>query len=108
MDDDLLTNFEDNVSLKYSLYNSLFLTLPFHKMQEVGTLLILFAKYSAMEIKKGRHPQQIVNHFFKKNIDVTAMQAGDKINILFTMLHFVERQIVLFDALEDAAFSTTA
>src|SRR5260221_12490451 len=98
--DELITHFHDNVALKYSLYNSLFLTLPFHKMQEVGTLLTLFAKYCSQEIKQGKYPQQIVDHFFKKNLE--AGKVNDKIAILFTMLQFVERQIELFDALEDA------
>lgn len=103
--DELISQFHDNVVLKYSLYNSLFLTLPFHKMQEVGTLLTLFSKYAAVEIKRGAHPQLIIDHFFKKNLN--HIQAIDKISILFTMLQFVERQIVLFDALEDAAYATT-
>ncbi len=102
---DLITHFHNNVALKYSLYNSLFLTLPFHKMQEVGTLLTLFAKYSSQEIKQGKHPQQIIDHFFEKNLDLTPL--NDQNNILFTMLQFVERQIVLFDALEDAAYTST-
>lgn len=97
--DELLDNFRHNVVLKYSLYNSLFLTLPFQQMQEVGTLLSLFGKYCSVQIRKGKSPQEIVNQFFKKK--------DDKINILFTMLHFVERQVVLFDALEDAAFNST-
>ena len=67
--DELFTNFHDNVALKYSLYNSLFLTLPFHKMQEVGTLLTLFTKYCAREIQQGKHPNEIVDSFFKKNLN---------------------------------------
>lgn len=102
---ELLNQFHDNVALKYSLYNSLFLTLPFQKMQEVGTLLTLFGKYCAQEIKLGKHPQQIVEKFFKKNLSLS--QNNDLIPILFTMLQFVERQIVLFDALEDAAYDLT-
>ncbi|MBS0350370.1 MAG: phosphoenolpyruvate carboxylase [Proteobacteria bacterium] len=101
----ILENFHNNVALKYSLYNSLFLTLPFHKMQEVGTLLGLFAKYSSQEIKLGKDPTLIVDRFFEKNVEND--QAQDKVNVLFTMLQFVERQIVLFDALEDAAYATT-
>jgi phosphoenolpyruvate carboxylase len=103
--DELLVNFHDNVALKYSLYNSLFLTLPFKKMQEVGTLLTLFAKYCDQKIKQGQDPQKIVDHFFSKNLNHHT--DSEKNSILFTMLQFVERQIVLFDALEDAAYSTT-
>lgn len=101
----LITHFHDNVSLKYFLYNGLFLTLPFQKMQEVGTLLTLFSKYSSEKIKQGKHPREIVDHFFRKNL--SALPEADKISILFTMLQFVERQVVLFDSLEDAAYATT-
>lgn len=103
--DELLANFHDNVALKYSLYNSLFLTLPFHKMQEVGALLTLFSKYAAKEIKRSQHPQEIIEQFFKKNLNHISVK--EKIDLLFIMLQFVERQIVLFDALEDAAYATT-
>ncbi len=103
--DELLINFHDNVALKYSLYNSLFLTLPFQKMQEVGTLLTLFTKHCAREIQRGKHPSEIVDSFFTKNLN--HIPSTEKNRVLFTMLQFVERQIVLFDALEDAAYTTT-
>jgi phosphoenolpyruvate carboxylase len=103
--DELLINFHDNVALKYSLYNSLFLTLPFQKMQEVGTLLTLFTKHCAREIQQGKDPSEIVDSFFSKNLN--HILATEKNSVLFTMLQFVERQIVLFDALEDAAYTTT-
>ena len=103
--DELSINFHDNVALKYSLYNSLFLTLPFQKMQEVGTLLTLFTKHCAREIQRGKHPSEIVDSFFTKNLN--HIPSTEKNRVLFTMLQFVERQIVLFDALEDAAYTTT-
>ncbi len=101
----MLDKFNSEVALKYSLYNSLFLTLPFQKMEEVGTLLTFFSKYCAEQIQKGRHPQQIVQHFLKKHL--THLNEINPTGILFTMLQFVERQIVLFDALEDAAYAKT-
>ncbi len=103
--DERLEQFSNNVALKYSLYNSLFLTLPFQQMKEVGTLLTLFSKDCAEQIQKGKHPKQIVDHFFKTH--VSHLEDIDPTSILFTMLQFVERQIVLFDALEDAAYAKT-
>ncbi len=102
---ELLENFHYNVALKYSLYNSLFLTLPFQKMQEVGTLLNLFGKYCAKEIQHEKHPKEIISRFFKQNLGTE--QPEEYTKLLFVMLQFVERQIVLFDALEDAAYDTT-
>lgn len=102
---ELVSHFHDQVALKYSLYNSLFLTLPFKQMREIGALLTVFSKDAAEKIKLGKHPRDIVEQFFKKNINPHSPE--EKISTLFTMLQFVERQVVLFDALEDAAYAQT-
>lgn len=100
-----LTLFNDEVVLKYQLYNGLFLTLPFGGTEEAGTLLSVFAKHCKSEIAKGKNPKNIVSSFLAKHSNLH--NDNDEINLLFKMLQFVERQIVLFDALEDAAFAKT-
>jgi phosphoenolpyruvate carboxylase len=96
-----LQKFKDEVVLKYHLYNGLFLTLPFTGTEETGSLLSLFTRFCNEEIYKKISPEKILENFFKKNNE------NDKIENLFKMLQFIERQIVLFDTLEDAAFSDT-
>lgn len=103
--DQYLNSFHDEVVLKYHLYNGLFLTLPFGNTQETGTLLSVFAKHCQTEITKGQSPKNIINHFFKHQLPCS--DEHNLINHLFKMLQFIERQIVLFDALEDAAFTMT-
>lgn len=102
---DYLANFHDEVVLKYHLFNGLFLTLPFGDTEETGTLLSLFSKYCQTAIQQKKSPQEIIDHFFKRQLHTE--DESTKIDSLFKMLQFVERQIVLFDALEDAAFTKT-
>ena len=37
-----LENFKTQVGIKYQLYNSLFTSLPFHRIEKTGILLSLF------------------------------------------------------------------
>ena len=48
--------------------------------------------------------QPIVNTFFKKY--QARRDEKSQINLLFRFIQYIERQVVLFDAIEDAAFST--
>ncbi len=102
---DQLRKFNEEVVLKYNLYNGLFLALPFGETQTIGTLLAIFSRFCNSQIKNKKSPGQIIDQFFKAQ----GIYDDEKkiINILFQILQFIERQIVLFDALEDAAFSST-
>lgn len=102
--DKKLANFHEKVASKYYLYNELFLALPFGGTEQTGNLLSIFSKYCADEIQKNKPPQKIIEVFFKK-MGITNKK--EIIKFLFKMLQFIERQIVLFDALEDAAFADT-
>ena len=95
-----LNAFKQQVKIKYKLYNSLFLTLPFEGVDNAGILLPLFSKACEEGLKNNKSPEEIVDVFFE---DHGHLQ-NKKNNLLFKFLQFVERQIVLFDSLEDAAF----
>lgn len=97
--------FDELVAIKYQLYNGLFITLPFENLIDVGNALPVFSELCRSELNKGKSPRQIVQKFFR---DIIPTQDFDRqMQILFLILQFVERQVVLFDALEDAAFSQT-
>ena len=97
-----LDMFQDLVLMKYQLFNSIFLTLPFQYLAEVGIELPAFTELCRKELADGKTPEQIVNKFFT---DIAHTRDFEKkFKILIIILQFVERQIVLFDALEDAAF----
>lgn len=97
--------FQEHVSLKYQLYNGLFLALPFSSLKETGIKLPLFSELCSKEIEKGTSPEKIVDSFFKEILQVKEFES--KMSILFLFLQLIERQVVLFDALEDAAFTKT-
>jgi phosphoenolpyruvate carboxylase len=84
------------------LYNSLFTSLPFYRIEKTGMLLSLFLNICEEGYKKKLSPQQIIEEFFLK--DASFNTQSEKLDLLFRFIQFVERQVVLFDALEDAAF----
>ncbi|HFC29907.1 MAG TPA: phosphoenolpyruvate carboxylase, partial [Oceanospirillales bacterium] len=94
--------FENAIANKYQIYNSLFLTLPFTGIENIGVLLPLLAINCRQGFAKKQNPQQIIDDFFAKQTDFT--DEKQKINLLFRFIQYIERQVVLFDAVEDAAF----
>ncbi len=97
-----LQNFKNYVGIKFQLYNSLFTSLPFYKIEKTGMLLSLFLNICEEGYKKKLSPAQIIEEFFSK--DTSYKTESEKLDLLFRFIQFVERQVVLFDALEDAAF----
>ncbi|TKC04976.1 phosphoenolpyruvate carboxylase [Pedobacter frigoris] len=95
--------FNNEVVSRFELYNSLFLTLPFYKIKDTGTLLPLFIKYCEDGVNKHETPSHIINTFFKKYTQTNANK--EVIDLLFRFIQYIERQVVLFDAVEDASFN---
>ncbi|MEO6136474.1 MAG: phosphoenolpyruvate carboxylase [Ginsengibacter sp.] len=98
-----LRNFKNYVALKYQLYNSLFTSLPFHRIEKTGILLSLFFNLCEDGYKKKLSPSEIIEDFFSKQDSFNS--EPEKVDLLFRFIQFIERQVVLFDALEDAAFN---
>jgi phosphoenolpyruvate carboxylase len=97
-----LQQFKNHVGIKFQLYNSLFTSLPFHRIEKTGIMLSLFLNFCEDSYKKKMSPTAIVEEFFQKYTSL--INEKDKIDLLFRFIQYVERQVVLFDALEDAAF----
>jgi phosphoenolpyruvate carboxylase len=97
-----LQHFNNYVGIKFQLYNSLFTSLPFHRIEKTGILLSLFVNICEEGYKKKLSPKEILEEFFKKHTSFTTQP--EQLDLLFRFIQFVERQVVLFDALEDAAF----
>jgi len=97
-----LTRFKENVLSKYQIYNSIFMTLPFSTINKTGVLLPLFHDVCKEGFSNKQNPSEIVENFFKTYQENPSEK--DKINLLFKFIQFIERQVVLFDAIEDAAF----
>ncbi|MBS1795173.1 MAG: phosphoenolpyruvate carboxylase [Acidobacteria bacterium] len=94
-----LEKFQNSVGIKFQLYNSLFLSLPFYGVDKTGILLSLFNTDCEEGYAKGKSPAAIIEDFFENN------SIADKLDFLFRFVQYTERQVVLFDALEDAAFT---
>ncbi len=97
-----IERFNQNVRSKYHIYNSVFITLPFDSIDNTGVLLPLFSEVCENGFKHNASPIEIVNSFAEKYLDNPC--ENEKIDLLFRFIQYVERQIVLFDAIEDAAF----
>ena len=97
-----LQQFKEHVGIKFQLYNSLFTSLPFHRIEKTGILLSLLLNHCEESYKKRLSPVQIIDDFFKQYTAIT--EEREKVDLLFRFVQYVERQVVLFDALEDAAF----
>ena len=99
-----LERFNNLVKSKYQVYNSLFMTLPFQGITDTGVLLPLFDRICTRGYDKHYNPEKIVNYFFDKyQRDVSEEERYD---LLFRFIQYIERQVVLFDAIEDAAYRT--
>lgn len=95
--------FQEHVSLKFQLYDALFMTLPFGSTMLSGSYLPLLSEACASGFSAGKSPTQILDQFFRKYFPEATDQ--QQIDILFNFVQYVERQVVLFDAVEDAAYS---
>ena len=97
-----LARFNENVLSKYKIYNSIFMTLPFDTISNTGVLLPLFHEVCKKGFEKGNNPSEIVETFFEKYQENPSEK--EKKDLLFRFIQYIERQVVLFDAIEDAAF----
>jgi len=96
--------FRKNVSDKYIIYNSLFAALPYSGVANVGALLPILLQTCEDGFTKGKSPIDIIDYFFSRHTQVETEK--EKLDHLFKYVQYIERQVVLFDAIEDAAFTS--
>jgi phosphoenolpyruvate carboxylase len=95
-------SFNQVVSTRYHIYNSLFLNLPYTGIYRTGTLLPLLQQACEAGFEKGKDPKSIIKKFFQ---DFTPNASSEEqFALLFNFIQYTERQVVLFDSIEDAAF----
>jgi len=94
--------YKNLVELKYQLYNSLFLTLPLDAVEQASLLLPLLDEAGHRGLEEGSNPREIIDEF----LDLHRPESGEKerTQFLFKVIQYVERQVALVDALEDAAY----
>jgi phosphoenolpyruvate carboxylase len=96
------SEYNQHVVLKYQLYNSFFLTLPLGGVKDVGILIPVLAKTCRTKLQQGETPKKIIEQFLTEQLNTK--DQIENFNFLFRVIQFVERQVVLIDALEDATF----
>jgi len=96
------SKFRDLVLLRYEIYNSIFLTLDLDGVHRTGILLPLLKDHCHEGLKGGMAPNEIISSFFEDRKEYKSEQ--DQIDQLFRFVQYIERQVVLVDALEDAAY----
>lgn len=99
--DTKINAYENEVILKYQIYNGLFLGLPFPDPDQAGSRLPIFTRICQDLMKDGYNVPDAV----EKYLTLVPIPEENKLNLLNKFLQFIERQVVLFDALEDTAFS---
>ena len=97
-----LQQFRNLVGIRFQLYNSLFTSLPFHRIEKTGVLLSLFLLHCEEGFRKKQSPVEIVDTFLAQYTSYKKEQ--ESLDLLFRFIQYTERQVVLFDALEDSAF----
>ncbi len=102
LNDQKIEKFRQIVENKFQIYNSLFMSLPYDKMTNIGMLLPFLYEESREGYQLGKSPEEIVEEFFQKHTELKTEE--QKTELLFKIIQYIERQVVLFDSIEDAAF----
>src|SRR5690349_20490860 len=96
-------NFDSPLTLLYHTYNSLFLSLPFRDIESTGTRLALFAQSCEAGFKNGHSPEKTVHDFREEYFE--EIEPKERLALLFSIIQYIDRQVVLFDAVEDSLFT---
>jgi phosphoenolpyruvate carboxylase len=94
--------FTQEVHNKYLVFNTLFSRLPYDKMAKIGSLMPFLYDNARQGFEEGKFPKDIIDGFIEKFTVISSEK--EKIDLLFRLIAYVERQVVLFDSVEDAAF----
>ncbi len=97
-----IDQFREEVGLKYRIYNTIFQTLGLDGLYKTGIVLPVFGTFCREKLSQGVDPIEIIDQFIEEYVHTTS--EDEKMDTLFRIIKFIERQVVLVDALEDAAF----
>src|SRR5690606_40081639 len=69
-----------------------------------GTIMPFFSTHCEKGVGERSTPEDIIESFFGQYEQY--VREEDRIDFLFRIVQYIERQVVLFDAIEDSAFHT--
>lgn len=97
-----MPTYDQTIGARYHIYNSLFLQLPYQNIFRTGTLLPLLQQHCESGFEEGKSAIEILNQFFQ---DFTpGSNQSEQFDLLFNFIQYIERQVALFDSIEDSAF----
>jgi len=104
MEKNLVTKeFNRIVKNKFNVYNSLFLSLPYPRVSHIGMLIPLLYEVGKNGLEQGNDPEEIMEAFFLSHTQLKTEE--EKIDFMLRVIQYVERQVVLYDSVEDSAFA---
>ena len=90
------------VSHPYQVFNGIFLTLPLDGIRQTGLRVPLLQEACELGLEQGAAPHYILADFLDSQGKADAEEASA---LLFRIIQYIERQVVLVDALEDARYA---
>jgi len=97
-----ISAFDELVLTRFNVYNGLFLNLSYTDDGNVGNLLPLMQRAVESGLSQGQDPESILEGFFKEHFDSPSPET--RLNFMFRVIQYIERQVVLYDSIEDSAF----
>ncbi len=88
------------VTRPFEVYNSIFLTLPLDGIRGTGLRVPLFAEACREGLAEGRSPMALLS----EHLTEVHLPEEERMDLLFRYVQYIERQVVLVDALEDARY----
>ena len=98
---ELVESYKSEVELKYKMLNGLFLSTPLDKEHNANAILATFANICKDLIENAKDPIETIENLYPE------MSEEQKLQIFVKFIRYIERQTVLIDALEEAAYAKT-
>lgn len=90
------------VSHPFHVFNGIFLTLPLDGIRQTGLRVPLLQEACDVGLDSSQTPAEILSGFFQSQ---GLTEPDRQADLLFRIIQYVERQVVLVDALEDARYA---
>ncbi len=90
------------VSHPFQVFNGIFLTLPLDGIRQTGLRVPLLQEACELGLEDSQSPVEILEGFFQSQ---GLTDRDDQVALMFRIIQYVERQVVLVDALEDARYA---
>lgn len=88
-----------DIQKKFQIYNALFLKLSYGGANDFAHLIPILGTIAKQKLQEGMDPIKVLDQFFREYENIIGV---DKIEFMFKVIQYVERQIVLFDSVEDS------